>query len=152
MFPTSTVSLSGRTRVNPSSDGEMESRRAVFERRAQQRTQQVQVFVASTCPCHHTIRSNAYIIVARRCLRRNISCIKIALDQLQRTFGWRPVAAATSFDADQISRRQPEGFLLLDRSHGAGFAIDDREAAGPALVAALHPPGRKACAVEVGLQ
>src|SRR5262245_11295919 len=42
MFPTSATSLSGRTRVNPSSDGERESRRAVFKLRVHQQSLQQQ--------------------------------------------------------------------------------------------------------------
>src|SRR5215510_7724915 len=157
MFPTSTMSLSGRTRVNPSSAGERESRRAAFQRCAQQRTQrgtrQGQIFFASPSPGHRAIGPDVHIIVARRRVRRNIAGIEIALDQLQRTLVGRAIAApATGLDADEVSRRQPEALLLLDRSHRAGFAVDEREAARLALLPALHTPGRKARAVEVGLQ
>src|SRR5882757_8116594 len=113
----------------------------------------VQTLVASASPDQHAVSSNAHIIVARSRLHRNISCIEIALDQPQHALGRRAIAAAaTGLDADEIACRQPDAFLLLDRSHRAGLAIDDREAAGLALLAALRAPGRKARAVEVGLQ
>src|SRR5262249_54035238 len=117
MFPTSATSLGGRTRVNPSSAGERESRRAASEHLAQQRTQQrtrqAQVFVASPSPRHCAIGSHAHIIVARHRVRRNIARIEIALDATERALGRQSVATASSgLNADEIARGQLKALLL----------------------------------------
>src|SRR5207244_3181260 len=117
---------------------------------AQQRTWQA--FVALPFP-HRAIGSDAHIIVAPGRLRRNIAGVEIALDQVERALGRRPVAAATSgLDTNEIARREPEAFLLPDRSHCAGLTIHNCETAGRALFSVLHAPGRKTRTVKIGLQ
>src|SRR5207249_1511264 len=85
--------------------------------------------------------------------RRNIAGIEITLNRREWSLAGRAIAApAAGLDAHEIARRQPEALLLLYRSFFAGVPVDDREAAWLALLAALHAPGRKARAVEIGLQ
>src|SRR5690348_2332225 len=130
-------------RQNSGSKGLLGSRLRGNEQSGSVRSRTLAI-VTSAFPRHRAAGSNAYIIVAHRRLRRNIAGVEITLDQLQRAFGRRSIAtAATRLHADEITRRELEAFLFLDRSHGGGFAIDDREAAGPAFLAALYAPRRK---------
>src|SRR5437764_7911789 len=101
---------------------------------------------------HPSVVADHNAIIAHGRLCRNVTGIEIALNEIERPLaGWPIATASACLDQDEIAGREPQALLLLDRSCLAGAAVDKREAAGLSFPAALHAPGRKARAVEVGL-
>src|SRR5262249_7977087 len=79
----------------------------------------------------------------------DITRVEITLDQLDRALARRPMAAATAgLDADQVTRLQRVGILLLDTALLRLARLHQGKPSGLGPVAALHAPGRILGAVE----